>query len=99
MVKADYCRDCAKDLAAADLKAGGCATCGKKPVKVEYCSKTDPATKTADRARIRYECPSCAATAEFETDLKHAEECKKKAGAPKKVCSKSGNPPHAAAPR
>ncbi len=84
------------DLAVGDLKAGACATCGKKPVKVEYCSKTDPVTKAVDRARIRYECPSCAASAEIEGDFKHAEDCKKKSGPLKKVCSRSGHPPHAA---
>jgi len=94
-----YCPDDQKDLAEAELKDGACPTCGKKPEKVEYCVKTAPGQKTPDRARLSYACAGCAATAEFEKQFKHEESCKKKTSALKKVCSKSGTPPHESPPK
>ncbi|MBI3855221.1 MAG: hypothetical protein HY293_05980 [Planctomycetes bacterium] len=66
---------------------------------MEYCLKTAPGQKTPDRARIRYACTGCAATADFEKEFKHEEDCKKKSSALKKVCSKSGTPPHQTVPK
>jgi hypothetical protein len=94
-----YCPDDLKDLVESELKDGACPTCGKKPEKVEYCVKTAPGQKTPDRARITYACAGCAATAEFEHAFKHEEGCKKKGSALKKVCSKSGTPPHETLPK
>jgi hypothetical protein len=99
VVKGLYCPDDQKDLAEAELKDGNCPTCSKKPQKVEYCSKTAPGDKTADRARITYACAGCAATGEFEKEFKHEESCKKKTAALKKVCSKSGTAPHQTIPK
>jgi hypothetical protein len=62
----------------------------QEAVRRDYCSKTLPGEKVADRSRITYACAGCAATAEFEKELKHDEGCKKKQI--KKVCSKSGTP-------
>ena len=99
IVKGLYCPDDQKDLVEAELKDGNCPSCGKKPQKVEYCSKQAPGDKTADRARITYACPGCTATGEFEKDFKHEEGCKKKTAALKKVCSKSGTSPHQTIPK
>jgi len=71
--------------------------CGMKPLRVDYCAKTLPGEKTPDRSRITYACAGCAATADFEHAFKHEEGCKKKAL--KKVCSKSGTPPHETLPK
>ena len=98
-MKGFWCVDDQKDLASSDLKDGACPTCGKKPAKAEFCLKTAEGAKTPDRARITYACAGCAATAEFEPEFKHEEDCKKKTGALKKVCSKSGNPPHQTIPK
>lgn len=48
-----------------------------------------------DKARIKYLCESCGATAELEPGFKHNDGCKPKLGGLKKVCSKSGAAPHA----
>ena len=98
VVKGYYCAECKKDLEEKELKAGACPTCEKKAVKTDYCVKTAKGEKTPDRARITYECPACGATAEFETEFKHKDDCKKK-GPPKKVCSKSGAAPHVTLPK
>lgn len=64
------------------------------------CGKSwSTATKTEDRIRVSYQCASCKASAEGDADLKHEETCKTKSSRPKKVCSKSGTPPHATPPR
>jgi hypothetical protein len=97
VVKGWYCVDDQKDLLEAEVKDGNCPTCGKKAARVDYCSKTLPGEKTPDRARITYACAGCAATAEFEKEFKHEDGCKKKAI--KKVCSKSGTPPHQTIPK
>ena len=97
MVKGWYCADDQKDLPDAEVKDGNCPTCGKKAARVDYCSKSLPGEKTPDRSRITYACAGCAATAEFEKELKHDEGCKKKQL--KKVCSKSGTPPHQTIPK
>ena len=94
-----YCPQDQKDWLESDLKGGGCPSCGKKPERVEYCVKTVPGQKTPDRARITYACLGCASTAEFEHDFHHEEGCKHKASALRKVCSKSGTPPHVTIPR
>jgi len=49
-----------------------------------------------DKARITYECESCGAKANVESEVKHKPECKPKTigGGIKKVCTKSGKPPH-----
>ncbi len=94
-----YCAEDQKDLAESELKDGACPTCGKKPAKVEYCVKTVAGQKAPDRARITYACAGCAATAEFESDFKHEEDCRKKSLALKKVCSRSGTAPHVTIPK
>jgi hypothetical protein len=94
VVKGLYCPDDQKELLEAELKDGACPTCSKKPEKVEYCVKTAPGQKAPDRARVTYACTGCAATAEFEKQFKHEESCKKRTSALRKVCSKSGTPPH-----
>ena len=94
-----YCPEDRKDLLDRELKDGACPTCGKKPEKVEYCVKTAAGQKEPDRARVTYACAGCAATAEFEPAFKHEEGCKKKSSALKKVCSKSGTPPHETLPK
>lgn len=99
VVKGWYCADDQKDLADAELKEGNCPTCAKKPLKADYCAKTPAGEKVADRARITYACSGCAATGDFEKEFKHEEGCKKKTSALKKVCSKSGNPPHQTIPK
>lgn len=99
VAKGFYCPECKKDLEEKDLKAGACPGCEKKAVKTDYCLKTAKGEKAPDRARITYECPACAATAEFDTDFKHKDDCKKKSGTLKKVCSKSGTAPHVTLPR
>ena len=98
-MKGWYCAEDKKDLLDAEVKDGNCTTCGKKPARVDYCSKTAPGEKTADRARITYACAACASTAEFEKEFKHEDGCKRKTSALKKVCSKSGTPPHQTIPR
>ena len=98
-VKGFYCPDNQKDLAELELKEGACPACGKKPEKVEYCVKTLPGQKAPDRARVTYACAACAATAEFEHAFRHEEGCKKKSSALKKICSKSGTPPHETLPK
>lgn len=99
VVRGLYCADDQRDLVEAELKNGACPACGKKPLKVEYCSKTPPGGKTADRARITYACAGCAATADFDKGFKHEEGCKRKSSALKRVCSKSGTAPHQTIPR
>lgn len=94
-----YCVDEQKELADLDLKAGVCPGCGKKPERVEYCVKSVPGQKSPDRARVTYACSGCAATADFEHAFMHEESCKKKTSALRKVCSKSGTPPHVTMPR
>ena len=88
-----------KDLPDAELKDGACPTCGRKPQRVDYCAKTAAGEKTPDRARITYACSGCAAAGEFEREFKHEEGCKKRTSALKKVCSKSGTPPHQTIPK
>ena len=94
-----YCATDQKDLADADLKAGACPTCEKKPAKVDYCVKTLPGQKLPDRARITHECAACGEKGDVEADVKHKDDCKKKAGTLKKVCSKSGAAPHVTLPK
>ena len=74
-------------------------TCEKKVVKTDYCLKTVPGQKTPDRARMTYECTGCGEKADFEADLKHKEDCKKKTAALKKLCPKSGTAPHVTPPK
>ena len=81
------------------MKDGSCAMCGKKALRIDYCSKTLAGEKTPDRSRISFACAGCTATAEFEKELKHDDGCKRKSSAPKKVCSKSGTPPHQTIPK
>ena len=99
VVKGFYCADDQKDVVESELKDGACPTCGKKPLKVEYCSRMAPGEKTADRARITYACAGCAATAEIDKEFKHEDGCKKRTSALKKVCTKSGHPPHQTIPK
>lgn len=99
VVRGPYCADDQKDLLETELKDGACPTCGKKPSKVEYCVKTVPGQKLPDRARITYACAGCAAAAETDKDFKHEEDCKKKSSSLKKVCGKSGTPPHQTIPK
>jgi hypothetical protein len=98
-VKGWYCLDCKKELAEHELKNGSCPTCEKKPVKTDFCSKTASGQKTPDHARCTYECSGCGEKAEFEGELKHKDDCKKKTSALKKVCSKSGTAPHVTLPK
>ncbi len=81
------------------MKNGACPTCEKKPVKTDYCVKTVQGQKLPDRARITYECATCGEKGEFEPDFKHKEDCKKKTGVLKKVCSKTGTAPHVTLPK
>ena len=99
ILKGFYCSDDQKDLLESDLKDGACPSCGKKPHKAEFCVKTIAGQKLPDRARITYACAGCAATSDFESDFRHEEDCKKKSSALKKVCSKSGTPPHQSIPK
>ena len=50
-----------------------------------------------DKARVTYECETCGAKANVETEIKHKPDCKPKAlgGGIKKVCTMSGHFPHA----
>lgn len=49
-----------------------------------------------DKARISYECETCGAKGDIDTEIKHKPECKPKAfgGGLKKVCAKSGKGLH-----
>ena len=51
-----------------------------------------------DRARVTYECETCGAKSNVESEIKHKPDCKPKAvgSGIKKVCLKSGKPPHVA---
>jgi len=94
LVKATWCVSCQRELAKDDVLPNKlCKKCENKPMTVEFCVK---AGETEDRARVTYKCDSCAATADLEAEFKHDEDCKRKGlGGLKKVCSKSGTPPHA----
>ena len=61
--------------------------------------KTVQGQKQPDRARCSYECLVCNEKGDFEADFKHKEDCKKKTGSLKKVCSKTGTPPHVTLPK
>jgi hypothetical protein len=89
-----WCVSCQRELGKDDLTASKvCKRCENKPLLVEFCVK---AGETEDRARVTYKCDSCAAVADVEADFKHEEDCKRKGlGGLKKVCSRSGMPPHA----
>lgn len=99
VVKGYYCVDDQKELFEPDLKAGACPTCSRKPEKAEYCDKTVAGQKDHDRARVTYGCTGCTAVAEFEKDVKHEESCRKKTSPLKKICSRSGTPPHQTIPK
>jgi hypothetical protein len=44
---------------------------------------------------VAYLCEKCGAKGDFEKDFKHKDDCKQTFGSGlKKVCSKSGKPPH-----
>ena len=94
LVKVPWCVSCQRELGKDDLTASKvCKRCENKPLLVEFCVK---AGETEDRARVTYKCDSCAAVADVEADFKHEEDCKRKGlGGLKKVCSRSGMPPHA----
>jgi len=94
-----WCAKCEQELADKDLKAGACAKCETKPARIEYCVRTDPAAKTADRCRIKYVCATCGEASDVESAFKHEDDCKKKTAALKKVCTKSGTAPHATPPK
>lgn len=93
------CSKCPQELQDRDLKGGACPKCEAKPARIEYCVKTDPATKAQDKARITYVCGTCGASSEIESEFKHEDDCKRKLGALKKVCSKSGTAPHVTLPK
>ena len=50
-------------------------------------------TERVDKARVAFQCKACSATAAAEKDVQHNDGCKKKDV--KKVCTKSGQKPHA----
>jgi len=109
ITKGFYCLTDKRELNAEDLRNGVCKRCEMKPVPIEYCVKLIPKTLSKqeikdgkppydeDKARISYECESCGAKADLESDVKHKADCKPKAIGSnlKKVCAKSGKFPHA----
>ena len=92
IVKGSWCLSCARDLGRDDIHNGVCKKCEMKPVQIEYCVK---AASGEDRARISYQCKSCGATSEVESQFKHEDGCTQKLTGLKKICSKSGMAPHA----
>jgi hypothetical protein len=97
--RAWWCPKCGEERADKDLKSGACATCETKAVRIEYCVRTDAATKAQDKARIHYACAACGAASEIEAEFKHDEDCRRKTAALRKVCSKSGAAPHQSPPK
>jgi hypothetical protein len=106
IVKGYYCEKDKRELGADDVRGGVCKRCEMKPLQIEYCLKLVPkpfdAKKkvqdppTEDKARISYECETCMAKADIEEGFKHKADCKATSfSALKKICAKSGHPPHA----
>lgn len=106
-VKGYYCTTCKRELGPDDVRGAACKRCENKPIEIEYCvklvpkpvpprnGKPQPPEVAEDRARIIYECSTCAARADVEAEVKHKPDCKPVLGASyKKICSKSGKPPH-----
>jgi hypothetical protein len=89
VVKAEYC------VRTATLYVPSChpEKASDKPVMCDGKLFNTP-SKVTDRARLTYECETCKASADLESDFKHADDCKKKSSSPRKVCPKSGTPPH-----
>ena len=100
---------CKRELGPDDVRNGVCKRDEVKPIQIEYCLKLIAKSLSRqeikdgkkpydeDRARISYECETCGAKAEIETEVKHKPECKPKALGTglKKICAKSGKFPHA----
>lgn len=106
IVKGYYCEKDKRELGPDDVRGGVCKRCETKPLQIEYCLKLvmkpiDPKKKvqdppTEDKARISYECETCMAKADIEEGFKHKPDCKATSfSALKKICAKSGHPPHA----
>ena len=109
IAKGYYCVTDKRELTIDDVRNGMCKRCETKPLQIEYCVKLVAKTLSKqqikdgmqpydeDKARIAYECESCAAKADLETEVKHKPDCKPKTigGGLKKVCAKSGKFPHA----
>jgi hypothetical protein len=92
VVKGFWCGSCARELGRDDLRNGVCKKCETKPLQVEFCVKAGPGE---DRARVTYQCKSCGAASDVESELKHEDGCTQKLTGLKKICSKSGTAPHA----
>ncbi|MFN3484828.1 MAG: hypothetical protein ACK44W_05030 [Planctomycetota bacterium] len=105
--KGYYCTTCTRELGPDDVRGSLCKRCESKPAEIEYCvklvpkpvpprnGKPQPPQIVEDRARIAYECSTCGARADLQADVKHKPDCKPVLGATyKKICSKSGKPPH-----
>ena len=99
---------CKRELTVEDVRNGLCKRCETKPQSIEYCVKLIAKALSKqeikdgkppydeDKARVSFECESCGAKSEIETELKHKPDCKPKAigSSLKKVCAKSGKFPH-----
>src|SRR5262249_3428686 len=76
IVKVPWCPMCNRELSKDDvLPTKVCKRCETKPVMAEFCVKMG---ESEDRARISYKCETCNATAELESEFKHAADCKPK---------------------
>jgi YHS domain-containing protein len=109
IVKGFYCEMCKRELAPEDVRNGTCKRDETKPIQIEFCLKLIPKTLSKqeikegkppydeDKARISYECETCGAKGDIESQIKHKPDCKPKAlgSGLKKICAKSGKYPHA----
>jgi len=100
---------CKRELGPDDVRNGTCKRDETKPAQIEYCLKLIAKTLSKqeikdgkpafdeDKARVSYECETCGAKGDLESQIKHKPDCKPKAigSSLKKVCSKSGKFPHA----
>jgi len=99
-VKDGACAKCGQKAAKAEYCERTCAfyqpACHPEKTSdkpITCCGKTYR-EKARDRARVTYACEACGAAADLEAEFKHKDDCKRKSAAPKKVCPKSGAPPH-----
>jgi hypothetical protein len=105
-VKGYYCEKDKRELTPDDMRGNLCKRCEMKPTEIEYCLKLlpkpfDPKKRVQDapgedKARISYVCDKCGVKGDIESEIKHKDDCKPAFGnGLKKVCAKSGHPPHA----